>query len=121
MSRSRGSLNFLADEVRLDIELGQSFIADFYVTLCDTCQVADLSPFSLEAVISRPGFTNPSVSFQLTKSATVISAGLTQSNAELLYTISPVWNYRIWLVKIGFRAPAVTGPIVINDSILQDG
>jgi hypothetical protein len=113
---SRSQLSFHADEVRLDIDLGDTLLAKFPVIDTDDDSAEDLAPYSLEGLISWPGVVLPvTVSMQLTKAANVISFALSQTDIESMQIVSIAWNYKVWIVRAGERRRVVQGVLVIHE------
>jgi hypothetical protein len=106
---SRGLLSFRADEVRLDVDLGDTLLASFPVFDSDDDSAEDLTAYTIESKID-----DTSINFQLAKVGTnIITAALTQANLEELFETSRSWFYKIWIVKSGERRRIVKGVLVI--------
>lgn len=111
---TKGNLNFSADEVRIDVDLGDTLMARFPVIDYDDDSDEDLSAYTLEGAISWPGFVTPLVALQLTKSTNVVSMALTQADIETLYAANNAWNYEVRIRKAGERRRIAFGVLVIH-------
>lgn len=110
---SKASLNFRADEIRIDVDLGDTLRARFKVFDADDESSEDLSSYSLESIIEWPNITH-AVNWQLSHVGNEIAASLSQEDLENLYALSVGWNYKIWIRKAGERRRVVTGVLVIH-------
>jgi len=112
MSTQFGLLDFEADELRLQVEVGSTMLVDLPVLDEETETPIDLTDYTATSNI----YDAPIVSFAVAKASNVVSISLSQSDIESLASAGSSFNYDVWIEKVGERRKICKGALVIIES-----